>query len=91
MSGHREIGEPEPGCTAWVVPPRPPADLLASLVITDDEHNRAIVGRPLPYGSGRNAALWDVTLARLGYERVGEWEWREADDGEAHVCQVKRT
>ena len=73
--------------TAWVIPPRPAADLINHLVITDDDcHGRAVFSRVLTYGIG-TVDVWDAGVARAGYERVTEW--KEADDGWRYLCEVR--
>lgn len=73
--------------TAWVIPPRPAADLINHLVITDDDRcGRAVFSRALTYGVG-TAAVWDAGLARAGYERVSAW--KEAGDGWRYLCEVR--
>lgn len=73
--------------TAWVIPPRPAADLINHLVITDDDcHGRALASRALTYGVG-TIEIWDAGLTRAGYERMTEW--KEAGDGWRFLCQVR--
>ncbi len=71
---------------AWMIPPRPAANLITQLVITDDRQNgRAVAGRAVTYGTG-NVEVWDASLAKAGYSRTSDW--RRADDDWCFTCTV---
>ncbi|PSK96344.1 hypothetical protein CLV30_1263 [Haloactinopolyspora alba] len=70
--------------SAWVIPPRPPGDLLTQLVVTDDAQNgRAVASGDVAFGTG-NVATWDASLVRAGFARTSAWLC--ADEGRAYVC-----
>lgn len=59
------------GLVAWLVPPRPPADLTAMIVVRVGEHGPSRMHKPVSGPQGKVG--WDVTLQLAGFARISDW------------------